>query len=283
MLGSSFEPSDQKIMSSKNSEIPPMREDLRSTRERPRALTRMFRKLEPELARLDFEAQEFVCQVCNAYERGGRPDTKEEYKTVRRWLTTIIRDLDRLRKQCLILKEIIDAVPADGIRLGSLPDEIREAHKPRLYYVPIPELVGWQGPIAYFQQNSLEDPGKTVADLGSALGRAEDFLGKEIETLRNKVPKIHSLQKVGPILSWAAGGFYYVLERLFRERAKLTVKDAHFLIIEIRRKLDGEKLAFNVDKGFCPAIAGQINRMRSGYKKECDRVLKARFNLPPKR
>jgi hypothetical protein len=260
-----------------------VRRALWPTGEGPRMLGRLFRTLEPYLTCLDFEAQEFVCQIFNAHERGGRPDTEKEYVTVRRWLERIIRDSGRLRTQCVILKQMVDAVPADGIRLASLPDEIREANKPRIYNVSIPELAEWQGPIAYFQQNSLEDPGKTVADLGLALGRAEDFLSKEIKMLRNKVPKIHRLQKFRPILSWAGGGFYYVLERLFRERAKLTVKDAHLLIIEIRRKLDNKKLAFNEEKGFCPAITEQIKRMRSDYKKACDRVLKARFNLSPKR
>jgi hypothetical protein len=35
-----------------------------------RKLHRLWKKLEPELASLDFAAQEFVCQACSAYLRG---------------------------------------------------------------------------------------------------------------------------------------------------------------------------------------------------------------------
>jgi hypothetical protein len=247
---------------------------------RPRALVRLFNKLEAELKCLDFEAQEFVCQVCSAYSRGSMPDTRQEYKATSKWLKRISRDSKGIERQCSQIREKIVAIPDDQIRSSSLPDEIREAHRLPFYHISLLELAGLQGPVAFFQQRSLPDPAQTLEDCIDALARTSKFLRAEGRFLHGRIQETRALWKQEPILWWQRGGLEYVLERLFRERARKKVKEAHHLIIEIRYKLDGKRTAFDTEKGYSPAIARTIKRMPTNYKKQCDKVLKLRFNFP---
>jgi hypothetical protein len=249
---------------------------------RPRALTRLFDRLEPELKVLDFEAQEFACQACSAYERGGTPDFRREYKETRRWISRIVRDLGRLERQCQVLGENIQALPCDGTRSQSLPDEIREARKPRPSPISLLELAGVEGPLAYFRARSLPDPARPLEDFLQSLATAKSFLTNEIRFLRLEIPRVRPLWKQKPILWWQKGGFEYVMERLFRERGGLTLKEAHKSIGEIRRKLDGMKLTLDEERGYSSAIARAIDRMPLAYKTDCDEVLRAVLMLAAK-
>jgi len=247
---------------------------------RTRVLTSLFTKLEPELRTLDFEAQEFACQVCCLCEIGSQPEVRDTYQEERRWIKRIIRDLKGVRKSCNGLRAQLRDVPSISLRSRPLIDEVREAHKPRLSAVSLLELAGMAGPIEYFRSHSLPDPAATLDALLMSLDNADEFLAEEISFLTREVPRIRAFWKERPILWWQKGGLQYVLERLFRERGRLKLKDAHEMIGKIRFKLDGTK-PDHTYKGYSPRIATAIKHMPPDYRKACDRVLLTALNLPP--
>lgn len=254
----------------------PKKEDVtpdRSTAEnkgRTSSLKAWWFRLETELKGLDFEIQEFVCQACSAYLRGKGVDVRRERQERRQWLKRVLRQMDRSGAQCKALRGA----------LQSVPDAIRRAHRPEVLKVPLLEFIGLRGPAEYFRVHGLVDPATQIERLLQALTETDTFLTKEAKWMRDKIPRVRALWKARPIYWWQSGGFEYVLERLLREQANLEVKKAHHLIIEIRCKLDGKRLAFDTEKGYSPAIRQSIKRMPSDYKKECDKALKSRFNLP---
>jgi hypothetical protein len=237
---------------------------------RSRALTGLFSKLEPELRDVDFKAQEFICQICSAYLRGLDVRTRQEYKDRRRWLKSIVRELNQIGGQCRSLRE----------KLQFLPDEIRQAHKSRISPVSVLELAGLESPIQHYRNRSLADPAASLEELARVLTVVDDFFTAEIHSMRNKIPRTRALWKEHPILWWQKGGLEYLLKRLFTERCKLTSQRAYELIIGIRRKLDGSDLRIDKEKRDASGIRKRISDMPPDYKRACDRVLNAAFDLP---
>jgi hypothetical protein len=207
--------------------------------------------------------------MCLVYVQWSLREQRRGYKDERRTLVELAKDLERIRQNCQELGREIDLIS----------ERVREAHIPLGSPVPFMYALELRGPLEFFIRNSLPDPASGLAALSQAISDADKILVKELKRLKKKAPRIKALWKEKPVIAWQKGGFEYVLQQIFRFHLRLTIPKAHKRIIEIRRKLMGDQLRFDSEKGNAPAISRIIERMPGSYRLQCDRVI-ARI-LPP--
>jgi hypothetical protein len=220
-------------------------------------------KIESELRVLSKDVREFAQGVCYQYYLGTLPQTRRSYLERRAYLRSIAKFLKRTRKD---LRKF-------AAKIQDVPDNVREAHISSDTPVPILVIAGMAGLAEYFRVGSRTDPGEIVDRCIKVLGETEKRLTREIKFLNDEIPRVGPLWKNQPELSWQKGGFTYLLERLFRTDAGLTVRDAHLRIIEIRRKVDGKKLKFDYVKNYCPAISKARRELPRRYRIICNRIV----------
>ena len=228
--------------------------------------------LKSELNGLDPAARKFAQTVCYTYLWGTLPETRKEYQGRRKRL----RHTSKQSMQLAIeLRSLLD-------KIQKLSDDVRVAHTPRFASVPILGLAGLAGPVEYFRIHSRRDPSAPLNTCRESLAATESFLIRESKFLEDKARKTKPLWKVKVEFGWQKGAFQYVLERLFRERARLTIEQAHLRIIGIRLKLiaKNKRLKFDEEKRCSTAIRNAIDRLPPAYKQQCDRVLSSALKLP---
>jgi hypothetical protein len=222
--------------------------------------------LETELEGLAPKTREFVQRMCATYVRGTLPNERESYKDERQRLKKLVLALKKLNRDCRHLAAKTD-------KIEKVADEIRESHIHAGWTAPIIYLAGLGGPVEFFRQRSRRDPALQLVHLIQALAEAEGFLSRESRLLKKRVPRIKALWKTKPLIWWQKGGLEYALDQIFRGQLKLTVRQSHKRIIEIRRKLDGRRLVFNDEKGYAPGIQRAIASMPTSYKAKCRRAI----------
>jgi hypothetical protein len=234
-----------------------------------RMLPSYWEKIKPALRDLDFDAQEYVCQLCAQYRIELDPKVANAYKRRRAFLAKSEKQLKQLIKW-------LDQKPD----LEQFANAVRLAHRPLGCRVTPLELAGLSTPDRYFTRNGIPDPGKPILTFIENIHTLEVALRGERDFFNSEPGRTHALWKTQPNLR--KGRMEYLLQRIFRERSrpKGTLKAAHRRMGVVFRRLFDRKLKFDQEKGYCPAIYNAINRLKPEEKSECDQRLLKNLNLP---
>lgn len=240
----------------------------------------VYKEFAGELAILRYPEQEAVCQIISSYRAARSPAVITSLAIDRRELRAMVKELESLAKQ--LPDPVSIEVLAEGLRSIHRPEGVPRSVREFFRLVIKDDYVPNQK--TYFQIANLPDPAKTLDDLIVAINTTLKYLRTELGFIRSRMTTLKSVRKAAPHLWWQSGGIYYLLDRIFREGASVrqTQGVAHRKIITLMRKLDGSRLKFDKEKGYCPAIRSAIDRMSTDYKRLCDGFLQEWLGLPLK-
>jgi hypothetical protein len=237
-----------------------------------------WKRFESELEGLQFPAQEAVCQIIAAHETGDSTHGAQYRERQRKGLRSIASELQRL----------MGALP-DAARILHLCESIRLIHRPVGQPFSASEVLRYynggdyvSSHLEYYQRAGKADPAASLQGFAEETISVKGFLQQQIDFATSEIKRAKSPLKSSPHLGWGGGGLYYLLDRIFREGSRTFTSQAaaHQTIIRIAKKLGLGQLAYDPEKGYCPAIRNAIERMPPKYKNVCDRWIEEHLGLP---
>ena len=227
-----------------------------------------WRKLKAELHNLDFDAQEYVCQLCVVYLKEHSFEEATAHKRTRKFLARTGGKLTRLIKW-------LDRRPD----LEELANALRLAHRPLGDPLTPLDRAGLSSSDLYFIRKGLPDPSTPILTFMQCMRDLSFAMKEERKFLRGQPSRTRALWKTRPNLR--KGRMEYLLLRIFRERSnpRATLEIAHRRMASVFRKLLDRRLKFDPEKKYYPAIHSAIDRLKPEEKTECDQRLLRDLNM----